>query len=732
MSADHELTRRDALAAQPRYATTYRINARATELESTELLTRCRMVVKRRWPTLLIVSAVVMAAVLVAGFLREDTYTATGVIEIQADRTDATPVDALFAARRVSDDTVQTEVGILRSESLTARVVDDLGLAARPEFKVEDSKGPELDRRRVVKKVHEHLTVDPRAGSRLVAVSFEAHDPELAAAVVNGILDAYTKKRLEDARKGVTFLAQQITDTQKQLQESEQRLQAHVRKRGLQIIETGRGESENLVNDRLRQLQSQLAEVQVDRYLKQSTYEQATARDQKTVDDPVIQSLTVRLAELEREYASLSTTYLDDYPKVQAVKDQIKQTKASLDEQARRGVERLQASYEAAMRRERLLQQSLGAQQGMAVALTGDAAGYESLRREVATNRELYGALDQKLKEVTISASLKAIDVGVVDRAAPPIDPSGPSFGTTVTLGFAVAVLLAGGAAFMREQLDRSVHSLGDVHVQLGVPALAAIPAIRAGADCRWLPEPSTRTLGAADSRALPAPGSPWCRIDVSGRSRHVLDEAFAALRTSVVLADNQAPPCRLLITSSLAGEGKTTVAINLAISLARLSERVLLVDADLRLPKVHEALGLSADPGLSAWLAGGSSWRDSLQTGPLPNLDILVGGHPTLDGPAELTSSPLLRRLLDDAEHDYDFIVIDSPSVLTHPAEVRTLAALADGTLLTVRSGSTPRETVWQALGQLRHTLGIVLNGLPLNDVPDWKGEVRFKGSEA
>lgn len=715
----------------------------STAVESAQIIARVRRVVRRRWPAMLAVFLIVVIGVAAGSLLRTPVYRASGVIEIRPERTETGPLETLFAAGRITEDVVETEVGLLRSQTLAARVVDDLKLADHPAFqstsswmsnlmrRETESVPPELHRQRTIERFRKALTIDPQGNSRLVTIRFEAVTPELAAAAVNGVEDAYIRRRLEDAKRSASFLSTQITEAQNALQDSERRLQAHVRQTGLQIVETGNGETTNLVNDRLRHLQMQLADVQAERYQQQSAYEQAAGRGPQTIDDPVIQNLTVRLADLEREYASLSTTFHDEYPKVQQVREQIRQIKASLDAQVKRGLERLNASYQSALRRETLLNQALQVQQGAAVALTSDAAGYDSLKREVQTNRQLYGALDQKLKEVTISAALKATDVGIIDRATAPLEPSNTPLGANVAMGVVVAMMLALGFAFLREHLDRSVRTLGDVDFQLGVPALAGIPAIGAVAGARdplKLGRPPGGLLGTASRDSQ----KPWARIDVAGRAQAILNEAFAALRTSVVLADGSAPPCRLLVTSAQPGEGKTTIAVNLAISLAKLSDRVLLIDADLRRPRVHQALGLAEEPGLSGFLTGGEPWRSCLQKGPLPNLDVLAGGQPTIEGPAELTSSPLLRRLLEDAEKEYDFIVLDSPAVLSQPADVRTLAALADGTLLTVRSGSTPREVVWQALSQLRHTLGIVLNGLPMRDVADWRDDLRTRGSEA
>jgi uncharacterized protein involved in exopolysaccharide biosynthesis len=353
------------------------------DLDNVYLLTRVRDVVARRWPIALLVFVVVVGGVGLGASMREPMYRATGLIEIRTAPTDTPSVDGLLTARRVPDEVLQTEIGMLGSAALAGRVVDTLNLAADPTFNPPSeglgSSSEDADQRQVlVNRLRKHLTVDPQQG-RLVAVSYDAPDRALAAKVVNGVLDSYIQWRLEDATNTAKWLSAQIAQAQKELEASERRLQAHVRRNGLQIIETGKGESTNLVNDRLRQLQSQLAEVQVDRYQKQSAYENA-ATATHVIDDPVIQNLTMRLADLQREYASLSSTFLEDYPKVQQVKQQISQVQASLDAEVRIGRKRLESGYQAALRREALLQGALAAQQKTAMSLTGDMAGRRILR----------------------------------------------------------------------------------------------------------------------------------------------------------------------------------------------------------------------------------------------------------------------------------------------------------------------------------------------------------------
>jgi capsular exopolysaccharide synthesis family protein len=330
--------------------------------------------------------------------------------------------------------------------------------------------------------------------------------------------------------------------------------------------------------------------------------------------------------------------------------------------------------------------------------LSPDSAGYEVLKRDVVTNQDQFAVLNQKLKELSVSAALNAARVGILDRAVPPDNPYGPPPWLIIALGGIVGVLLAGGSVFLQDYFDTSMRTSTEVDAYLGVRTLAAIPALRTPMRLRALP-------GSARSRHH------WQRIDDGGAGQSPLADAFAALRTAVLLRDPAARPRSLLVTSAHPEEGKTTVSLNLALSLARLNHRVLLVDANLRYPCVGEALGLKRQPGgLVRYLADRVDWHTCLDAYPHSELDVLTGSKPDRS-PADLLSLSRMRELLAAASREYDFVVMDAPALLTHPADVKCLAALADNVLLTVRQGDTPREAVSLALSQLERVIGVVLN---------------------
>lgn len=660
-------------------------------------------IARRRWRLGLVILLVVVGGVTAGALMQEPVYRASGLLEIRRESTAAVPVGSLFSAERVSSDELETQYGILKSATLAQRVLAQVaGDASAADGRLGHFR--------------ESLVVNPLRGSRLVEVAYVDDDPRVAALTVNSVLDNYLALRMEDARRTAAWLEGQLGEAQRRLEASEGRLQDYIRAHGLQVVETGKGEAAQLANERLQTLHEALAEAQAQRMERQSADESVRAAAAGNIDSPVVQNLTVRLADLRREHAKLASTFHDEYPAVKALKDQIAELERALAAESQSVVARGRRDYEAALRKEALLRKALDQQNAVVQDLgrqAGEKAGYESLRRELVTNQEQFAVLSQKLEEMSISAALKAQSVGVVDRAKPPSRPHGTPLPITIALTTLVGLVVAAGGVLLREHFDTSMRSVADVEGYLGVRTLGAIPAVRVEA-------PPGRT-GAGPT---PAPRQ-WRRIDDQGSTQSPLAEAFATLRNAVLLHDGASASRVLLVTSAQSEEGKTTVSINLALSLARLEYRVLLVDGNLRFPCVRRALGLPDGPGLADYLDGRVEWRSAVHAQVRPNLDVLPGVVPEAS-PADLLSRRRMGDLLDAAAREYDFVVVDSPAVLTHPADVHSLAAVADNVLFTVRHGWTPREVVALALSQLDRVSGVVLNrstspdfGLPQGEAP-------------
>ena len=718
----------------------------AEELQEVPGLLEYWRAIQKRRATILTTLFVVFAIGLFATLKQKPVYKARALIEIQKENPDIPTLQELFQVENISDTYLETQYRILKSENLARRVIFQLGLekisefgkpaaAAAPASASQQQKAPavqEFSVRRdsprnadtnneVLKKFQEKLDVEPLKRSRLVEVTFESNDPKLAAQVVNTLASAYIDQNLEarwDAsQKASEWLSQQLQDMKAHLEKSEDELQKYARDNGLLFLETDKGTTENIVAQRLRQLQEELTKAQSDRFTSESLYRLVQEGDFASLpgvfDDKMMQDLTEKLAELERERSRLISTFNPDYPRVKEIQSQIDEYEAVLAQERARAADRITKSYHAAVGREGMLVKAFEEQQREANVVAEKSVQYQILKREADTNKQLYVGLLEKLKEMGVSTSMKATNIRVVDPAYPPKKPDRPRIPLNLSLALILGLALGIGLAFLQEHLDNTFKSAEDVERFLQVPTLASVPAV-AGTNgnhgVHGLVQ-RARLLGATDKvRTGLAPH--WNRIEDNGQNIG-LTEAFHGLRTSVLLSTARRPPTSLLVTSAQGGEGKTTVAANLAVSLAQLGERVLLIDADLRRPSLHNFFGSTGSTGLVNFLTGDPDWRSLVFHAAPQGLDLLFCG-PIPPNPADLLSSEYMPALIREASKEYKFVVVDSPPLL-NLADSRILSTLVDGVILVVGGGITPRELVHRAYLSARdagsHVLGATIN---------------------
>lgn len=571
----------------------------------------------------------------------------------------------------------------------------------------------------------DRLSVKPVKRSRLVGVSFDSQDPELASRIVNTLaanyIDLTLEARWDATQKATEWLGQQLQGLKAKLEKSEEELQRYATQNGLLFLEGEKGTTENIVNQRLRQLQEELTRAQAVRYEKESLYRLIQAGDYGSLpgvfESKLMQDLTARLAELKRERAQLLTTFSPEYPRVRQLQSQVDEVESVLERERDRAARRITKDYQAAVEREELLQQAFRAEESRANVVAERSVQYNILKREVETNRQLYEGLLQRMKEAAVSAGLKASNVRIVDVAEPPTKPVKPRILLNLSLGALLGLALGVGLALLQEHLDNTVKSGEDVERFLQLPALAFIPSVQSMNGHRGSTVSARPALLRGTGKELSAEkaASTWYRIDKSGWEHSALSEAFRGLRTSVLLSSAERPPRTLLVSSAQPGEGKTTISTNVALSLAQLGHRVLLIDADLRRPSVHKMLQLPNSPGLVSYLTGQSDWQSLVQPSAAPGLDVFVCG-PIPPNPAELLSSERMRNLIQQAAARYPFVLLDSPPLL-NVADSRILATLVEGVVLVVKASGTARDVVRRAHVYARNVganvIGVVLNNL-------------------
>ena len=688
------------------------------ETEREALLSDYLDVLRRRRWVILAFFALVLALTTLLTVAATPVFKATALIEIRQENPKIVSFKEVEMAQpQEYREFYQTQYDILRSQTLANRAIERLtaegvsltdlenrspgwltGLRAllprRPEVPVEAGVREAQGR---TDAFLAQVEVSPRRNSFLVEVSYWSRDPHLAGRAANVLADEYINlsldQRLQALQKGRAFIERQLAATKAALGRSEDELQEFSRANEILTMD----EKENIAYRRLADLNRNLTQVQGVRIAKESLYRQTTTKlagISVVINNELLKGLRDQVARLDAERAKLANTFTDEYPEVRKLQAQIVDLRQQIAAEHERIVRGIRADYEAAKKNEELLVEALESQKKEVADLNQRAIDYKIFKREVDTNRGIYETLLQRLKEVEVNEGIRASNVQVVDPARVPLRPDRPRLAHNLLLALALGLAGGIGLAFLQEHLDSSLKTPTQVENYLALPMLGTVPLVRHK-------EQNGATPGA--SIELIAHHKP---------SSHAA-ESLRTLRASLFLATADGPPTRLLITSARPQEGKTCLSTNLAISLAQMGRRVVLVDADLRRPRVHRVFDIPITPGLTNYLTGSSPLPQLLHATPVRLLDVIPSG-PVPPSPAELLDSLAMRTLLDELNKRYDFVVIDAPPVLGF-ADVPLLSRFAGGLLLVVRAGSTPRAIAKQTADYLLRlrakVLGVVLN---------------------
>lgn len=693
---------------------------------------------KHQWLILSFVLAVV-TIVSVATFKMQPVYVATARIEIDRESSNILPFqgnDSYDAAMDL-ENYIETQSKVLTSETLALQTIRNTGLSARPEFST--ASGPSeavavgsLANQKRPPELGEFLgslAVRRVPNSRLLDVSFESTDPVLAAKIVNAHLETFVEQnfrsRYEATTQASTWLADQLEELKVKVQKSEDARIAYERQNQIWSLD----DKSNITTQRLADVNKELTDVQTERMKKESLYEFAKAGNLDSI--PLVQNnaflvdMMHKRAEANTEYNDALSQYGPNFPKVLRLQAQLKEIDQNLEKQKKNIVDGLESDYREARQRETLLSQALDQQKADVNAMSEKLVEYNILKREAETDKALYDGLQTKLKEAGISAGLRSSNIRIVDPAMIPSYPSRPAKARNVALAFLVGLVGGIGLALMREYMDNTVKTPDDIETLARLPSLAVVPQFTGSSG-------TGKRAGLLQGFASSSNGHDK-RIELVAQHlpKSQMSEAFRALRTSLLLSQAGHPPQVILVTSALPREGKTTAAANLAVTLAQLGDRTVLVDADLRKPGVGRLLNMTGGKyaGLSSYLAGVSSLDlVSVPHPSIPNLVAIPTG-PLPPNPADLLSSGRLNEAITELRSKFKFVVIDSPPVMAATDAV-ILSVQCDGVLLVVRSGETPKEAFTRTRDLLTsvkcHLLGVVLNAVD-SSAPDYYYSYRY-----
>ncbi len=718
-----------AATTSPQLPRSVRERANQIPAARNQELVRPLLTLQKYWRTSALFALTVFCATAIATFLTKPVYEPTLTLEIDPPGTQAFMLERGAVGSNEAE-YLETQSKKLESDELALSVIRTLRLDQDPDFagpsrtKLNLVTAAPVNQTGVALSPQENdalttfktrLRVQRDSSSRLIAVSFAAHDPRTAARVANELVSEFIDGNFKALHEAIVqssaWLSQQLDDIRAKMDRSSQALVEFQRKTGIVDLDTNK----STLGDEMSILDQQLASARADRIQLQAQLPSTTDRSPQALpqggNNPVIQNLVQKLAEARTELSQAEVEYGKNHPKVKKLMNEIEQLQTELDSQRRRILDETKTSYTSAQSREHMLEQ----EQGRTAKQMSQMAEYDSLKKEFQTQSELYNTLYTRVKEAGIAAASNSSNVRIIDHARVLQKPTRPRIFLNLSVGILAALFGGVMLVFIRETLETRIRTSEDILNATGITSVSLLPmigeydsqsAVLSPAFVRRLRGGKNGT-GSVSKFLMEQPGS-------------VGAEAFSSLSTSVALSQGGTPPQVLLVVSGSPGEGKTTIASNLAIVLARRGPTCL-VDADLRKGSISKAFGLVTRSGLATVLAGAGEIADVVKSVPdIPNLSIVPAGTDDRN-PAELMAGVSMHNVMTFLRQRFEFVVFDSPPILPY-ADGRLLSTLVDGLIFVGRHGATSRLAMAKCIEMLSaiHAapiLEVVLNGATMVD---------------
>ena len=721
-------------------------------LEPTSFRDYLFVVLKRKWLILSLV-LVVTSLVTIQAFRSPSIYAGETIIRIEQKAPNVLQTKDVVITGQTDPNFWGTQLKLLENPALARQVVLTLDLQHNPSFFGGQTQGGVFGSLRRVfskqKKVEESPAVSPGltvvgesevtggaltaeqlaklepyedaiiAGemiesvpsTNLVKIRFIHSDPVLAQKIANALAEVFVTNNLERSTQGSTkaedLLAREIAGLQTKIRHDTEAQFNYAKSKNLPLVNDTAG---NLEATRLATLSGQLLTAENERKYLQAQLEAAKReRDPFSIPDvnasARVDKLRDRISALKEQRDGLLITYTPEWPAVKKIDAQLKGLEAELEKAPPEIVTSIQRRYEAAASRESLLRRSYEQQKGTTTQQTRDQIDLLAMTQELESNRQRLNLLVQRQREFQLANGDRSNEVSIATYSRLPKEPIGPPRFRNIFVAFLLSLMAGIGLAFLLDFLDDTLKSVDDVDRYLHLPALALIPAAR----------DRGRLLGIGGP---PAPSQPsdTTALALVNDAQSPIAESYRHLRTSLLLSSAGQPPKTILMTSSQPSEGKTTTAVNTAFMLAQTGASVLIVDCDLRRPRLHAHFGVANSRGLTNWLSGERDLDNLLQThSTQPNLKFLTSG-PVPPNPAELLGSDEMRKLLTELGEVFTHIVIDSPPAISF-TDASILSTMVDGVVLVVHGGRSSRAVVRRAKQQLldvgAHIFGVVLNNV-------------------
>lgn len=659
--------------------------------------------------------------------------------------------------------TLATQTDVLTSDSLAYQVTEQVGLEKQEDYRLTsglfgtsptrdeikreyDAKLEDAPLRRelITKRFAKNLKVASLPGTRILQVSFLNPDPQMSAKVVNTLvndyLDQYFRNRYSATAQVSDWMSKQLNDLKAQVESEQKKLLEYQKQAGI----LGADETNNVTMTKLEELNRQYTTAQANRILAETVYQVAKSGDPELISNTIgnnligasnsasanslnlIQSLRSQQAQLKMQYAQAATKYGSAFPTLVQMRNQLTDLDTSIQAEVGKLRARTENDYRIAKNSEEMLGNAFNQQKAEANRLNDAAVQYTLQKHEVEASRKLYDDLSSKLKEAGVLAGLRSTNITIVDPARTSSRPARPRYPLNIGLGVISGLFIGVGLAFLKELTNQTVRTTQEMEQISSLPSLGILPdASRIG------------RKGFLPFRKIQGDGA----FMLTNPSSYVA-EAFRSLRTSVLMSELENPPQVIMVTSALPGEGKTTTSTNAAISLAQQGSSVLLIEADLRKPQLAANLNIPSTPGLSDLVSGRLSLGDGTKPDDknvyvkhpkVPNLFVLPAGG-RIGSPADLMGSSRMKEALENWQQSFDFIVIDTPPLLSVTDAV-ILSQFVDAVVLVARYGQTSKNSLLRARDLLLRAnakiAGVVMNKVDVSS-PDHYQSYGFYGSDS
>jgi capsular exopolysaccharide synthesis family protein len=701
----------------------------------------------------------VVALGLLVCIISPTLYTAQSTLKIEPQTPSFTGVPE---ARPTLPDTnrydyYQTQFALLKSAPLAAQVIKRLGLESNPSFARQgfslfswitgsinsvinslvglfrtESTGErptayELGvAPKLISRYREYLEITPVRNTRLVDISFSTPDPKLSQQLANTHATSFISMILEShfslTQEARDFLSKKLAELRKKVVKAENDLNKFRQEHGVVSMEKG----ENIVVDRLMDLNKQLTQARSERLQAESLYQMTRNKNPdylaQVLTNPLIVQIKGSLANLETEKGRLASIYTPEHPRLQELNQQITEAKKTLTSEIRNIVHGIESNYSAAQAREKALAAEAQKQQQAALDLKQVGVDYAVLNEEVVASRGLYENVLKRMNDTNVANDLAASNIQVLQRAEVPMLPSSPNILKILTISAILGLFLSVSLAFFLEYMDSTMNTPRQVWAAVSLATLGVVPHLRSLRQ-RYHPVLSDNTSTNRLEQVAVSDEKVGKEIVVAQGQFPMVAESYRTIRTALLLTQAERPPKVILLASPCPSEGKTVSTLNLGIALAQSGKRVLAIDADLRRGRCHQLLCARNRYGLTNVLTRQLDMKMCIQETAIKDFYLLPRGA-LAPNPADLLMSQRMRDILNELRSSFDFIVIDSPPIIA-VSDAAILSALCDGVVLVFNGQKTTTQSAKRALEVLDNVgarpLGVILNGIDIRHHPDY-----------